>query len=678
MLKKRCFFLALCCVAAVGSLHARTLHRGRESGYNVESTSTMRIENRLRVNSGRLRVGEKATLEGATGAIVEFTNGRFVEENQVDVELTGTLDINANEITVDGSNFNPASGRPRQRIRLSGSAKLEGLSGRFDESVSLADPASELDLNLATPINTNINLAGGKINLTGDARLSDGRMPRGDGTIDARGNRLSTGGRNLTLGDNLTLRNMSDWDINSKITVTGELTFTGNAKINGNGNVLDLSQGGTIRIRATTTLAMCNITLKGLGLGKLIFEDPTSQLCLSDAHVMLNRDVTFTTGGFYIEGPTKIITKDKILRFDSASSLTVDCLTLEYDTVSFTDKQNIRPFNAAADLNQLHLTLLNNATIRRVASTSGPVVIVNNFILEGLLELHPDFKIFFCETATLDGATHNVFFSCAKEPLIVVDPGKIATFENIAFKAFAPHHINAGAKFIFADNTKIELGQNSELVTTWTFTGACVLNGRGFCLDMSSTAAALVLQQDRTNLLLEDIIIKGLSANKIRCLDNSSSVSFKNVTWIQDDSTTFSLGTFAVIKDLELVGSSTFEYSTVVGSTIFAHGKLKLDCGMSFSYAPKRAHRDLIYMENSSAVLEMKGATLASTVTGLRLTRGTLMLDHKNNTINDGAASASQSIAFGNGSASDDLTVKVMPGANINVLTGRLVYDNTI
>jgi hypothetical protein len=108
-----------------------------------------------------------------------------------------------------------------------------------------------------------------------------------------------------------------------------------------------------------------------------------------------------------------------------------------------------------------------------------------------------------------------------------------------------------------------------------------------------------------------------------------------------------------------------------------------VDNGMTFSYAPRIANRDLIKMENASAVMHLDNATLASTTTGLRLTTGTLILDGTCTTTNYDpvtgypATSDSQAIAFGQaGLAANELTIIFNAGGVLNVAAGKLLYDN--
>jgi hypothetical protein len=49
-----------------------------------------------------------------------------------------------------------------------------------------------------------------------------------------------------------------------------------------------------------------SIKIKGLGLGRFIFEDKTAQMRLSNVELEIARNYTLTTGVIYADGPTKI------------------------------------------------------------------------------------------------------------------------------------------------------------------------------------------------------------------------------------------------------------------------------------------------------------------------------------------------------------------------------------
>jgi hypothetical protein len=121
-------------------------------------------------------------------------------------------------------------------------------------------------------------------------------------------------------------------------------------------------------------------------------------------------------------------------------------------------------------------------------------------------------------------------------------------------------------------------------------------------------------------------------------------------------------------------GTSTFMYATNKQSLITSFGTLEIDKDFTFHYMPSSDDRDLIAMESSDAIMNLNGGTLSSTTTGIRLTKGTLMIPELGNLYNEGAISQSEAICFGNDIPADDLTIRIE--GNLQLLAGRLMYEN--
>ena len=73
----------------------------------------------------------------------------------------------------------------------------------------------------------------------------------------------------------------------------------------------------------------------------------------------------------------------------------------------------------------------------------------------------------------------------------------------------------------------------------------------------------------------------------------------------------------------------------------------------------------------------MQGATLATTFTGMRFTKGTLITEsHCFMTQNTSVPPAlSESIEIGNGNPADEMTVIIGPSSILELLAGTLFYN---
>jgi hypothetical protein len=141
-------------------------------------------------------------------------------------------------------------------------------------------------------------------------------------------------------------------------------------------------------------------------------------------------------------------------------------------------------------------------------------------------------------------------------------------------------------------------------------------------------------------------------------------------------------GKVFIVDDVKITGSNQFNYTTTQYSTISRYSTLMLDMGLSFLYGPQiGTNNDLIIMQDSSAGIVMNGCTLKVTTTGLQLTKGSLFLDHKNYVYNQDlggkvARTDRESFVVGNLTAANDLNIHVLPGGSLEIVTGRLTYNN--
>jgi len=369
-----------------------------------------------------------------------------------------------------------------------------------------------------------------------------------NGTLNLNNNTVKLNGPSAVT-EELTFVDALGLNINNVITLTDTWTFAGNGAIAGNGGTLDLAGGGALFLHPNTELSINNCLVKGLGSGSIILSDKTSQLRLSNMQLELNDDYTFTTGGMYVDGPTTIITADHILTLDAAASMTVDGVSLFYDTLSFADQQNIAP-SLGADANHKNCIALNNGVIRHVsAPTSGDVHYTQNAILSELVVAHPYRRLLFDQTVTLDGQGFPVLFTQSSVPLISVAANRTLTLQNITLEYFSPSFVTlaSGASLYCNDATRINLAKDEDLTQTFTFRGACTINGQGHALNLAD-AGGLMVMGHKSSLLLENMTLKGLSGNQLRCMDNTCTVSLNNVKFELDGTYSLTNGSFVILR----------------------------------------------------------------------------------------------------------------------------------
>ena len=257
---------------------------------------------------------------------------------------------------------------------------------------------------------------------------------------------------------------------------------------------------------------------------------------------------------------------------------------------------------------------------------------------------------------------------------------------------FGGKEMTCDASLYLDDAADIELGSNLHLAETWTFSGTNVLNGNGKILYLED-GGNIVLEKGSA-LLLQDVILRNVSGNKVRCLDSACTVSLQNVAWVQDGNYSFTIGGLEVIDSLTLSGKSTFAYQSAQTSTLWSYGKIIFDRGMTFSFDPIWNEsfvmgetdeqdpwleaRNFLHFTDDTSLLELKGATLYVTTTGMKLTRGTFRIKEETRIVSelDGEFNIEEGLIIGNNNVDDDVLFEFGGGAVLEVVSGALSYKN--
>jgi hypothetical protein len=693
---KRGFKLSLLLLFFMVSYGIAAINFGdRRSAIKIADGSKLNVKDGLTITEGTL-LRRDATGSVVDGAIITFDGGvLYSEESEsvvtADYDPTGDYDI----IKLEGNESLKAEpGMIYQNVQVSGvNNKLEGQPIFYDDIV-MQDIDTILLLGLQSKLNKNITMNSGIIQLIDDLKLEDSVQLRGPGIVRLNNKQIQFGGADYTWLDSIYWDHATDMVLNAKMTLNDTWTFEGESHVAGNGNTLDLN-GKKIWIKHDTTLHLKDIKLRGLGTGSIVFETESSEVRFSDSEIEMDDDYTVTEGGVYIDGESTIYVKDHILTFDQNGSMTVDGCCLWYDLIKaidhVTDIDSIKPVEAD-DLGHSKIEYLNYGIIRRVVGEKlGPIVWSGVDYLHDDIWLSPDNYAIVVDDKVVLGRSHSIHFSRTSDsvymPLLRIDSGKSLTLLNTVFENFLVEHLNLGtdASITFSDHTTIELANDTELNMTFTFIGDCIIKGKGHTLKLGQYGNIVVQKSDveHSSLWFEDITLEGVSGNKIRCMDNTGTISLSNVLWNQDANYSFTVGHIDVVGPVVMRGETgnVFAYETNEASKIWQDSSLKLDTGFTFSYAPNdRSQRELIQLADETSIIYMNGAILRSTKAGLALHTGTLVLDHKNELYNEDSSSDpatdedNEAVAFG--WLGTDLNIEIMPGGSIDLKTGILDYGN--
>jgi hypothetical protein len=294
-------------------------------------------------------------------------------------------------------------------------------------------------------------------------------------------------------------------------------------------------------------------------------------------------------------------------------------------------------------------------------------------------------------TSSLIFASNCVFNGGGND--IILQPGSIGvinvggynvTFKNVRFVNFSLNNlfVTPASGFVtFGDGTEIEFAQNESLptpsITNMQFAGNVRLNGKGQWLDLTNTAS-LTIGGHRSSLMLDNITIKNLRGTMLRSLDANSTLSLKDTVLKLSSTYTFTQGHLEVISDSKIMGDGQiFSYESPQTSSICSRAMLTIDQNTTFSYSPYGStNKGLIWQPDITSVLYFNSATLKTTTTGIQFKCGTLLVDGKVNLYNNNATSLSEAIIFGDGAATNDVNISIMPAASINLQTGLIDYRN--
>lgn len=677
------FFCLLLFASHVCDLAAIISFYDRDSSIELLGTSTLQIvTGTLKPVTGSILKEPGASIIGSK---FYFDNG-VLTDGDFSILLTATYDPTlTTSIVLYGSTgsgkrdagyfvFNPGF-IPHKVLVRGFRNRIEGLTSFVNsDAISLYDTQSTLTLSLQRKLDQDIVMNGGSIVIDDDLELDDFIILDGPGQVYFETNNVILGTKDLTWTSTIVWHNGENLNLNSTQHIYGQWIFQGDAHIFGDDNTLDLSHGGTIWVKKNTKLRLSSIKINGLGSGSFVLEDKTSQLELFRCGIDLDRTYNFTNGGVIVKGPSAVVCRDKFLYFSQLASLTVDGIHFLYDTLNFLDRDNIRTFT---EIGTNNYGFINGGVIRRVVGDKvGDFNYYGNANIDNNTMVTRRKNLIIHDNTTLNGEGQILSFSrLANEPIVLIKPGKRLSFTEILLKDFPVVHVEqpVGSRLVFDNDTTVELGENGYLNSVWEFKGLVLFNGANKTIEFGPQAKFVI--RPGSSVYFDNLTLRGVTANKLILYDNTSTVSFGNVTWIQDGSYSFTQSKFDIVGKFSIEGTGTFTMGTAKPCTLQSFGQLAVNRNTSFLYAPTIANRDLFVMTGTGSTLYLAGGTLASTTTGLRLKRGTLLVDSKSYIFNTGSA-VSQGISLGNGIASQNLIVKLEPAATLELLSGVLTYEN--
>lgn len=208
-----------------------------------------------------------------------------------------------------------------------------------------------------------------------------------------------------------------------------------------------------------------------------------------------------------------------------------------------------------------------------------------------------------------------------------------------------------------------------------TFSGNNIWDGQGNTIEFDTTCTLMV--DSNSSLMFKDMTLLGVGNNNISALDSSSTISFNNTDIVLKADYTVSAGRLDFLNSVEVFGEDKqFIFQSPTTAHITENAQLLFNANTTFRYEPSSNDRTLLALDDATSILFLNNATLSTSSVGLQLTTGQLFFDNKNFLINEGSSDAT-SIEFGNGTPVNNLCVELFPAATIEILEGRIRYNNS-
>ncbi len=635
---------------------------------------------------------------------IVFDNAEMQTLSGTKFIYTGTFVYNwFNEMFVsDGSFLNLKCGIMDRIIVVNPNATVKIIgSPEFSYDIKLTDSSSTLRLGLQSKFNKNLVLNGGKIVLDDDLKFRDGCRILEGGTIDVNGRTLHLPGDCFASGP-LTYINANGLSIDKDIKICSNHTFIGENKsseIIGNGfswGFYEEINNGQITVGPNHKLNMINMKIIGIGLSQnySTFDiHSTSTVVFKNCTLRFDGNYTHSSGTMQFDDGCRIIHNDYTITTAGNASILVDGVSLIYDSLSsadtnpfiFTDIESQRktPNYGAIKSNTTYPCLMLTGT--NLVFTCDHKLSMNsrmNFLSETTA---PQKEV----SVNFNG--HALIFPKATNPLVNIAQNIKVTMKNIELYLYDQNSVTYGdedSEFIFGQGTKITLTEPDEILAEnrpWRFVGDSSINGSTTKLVLNGSKRITV--ENGSTLTLKNLIITIKDIDSLAILDSSSKIIFEECDLFigarkfEIDCGNIDVkGTFRLFfgdncccqSDAKLIFSSAGTFN-VLSNSLFRIGK-----HVEFEYKPNPVNdggsvfdsKRHFSLQDSTSVLELDGCTLHSTMTGLAIDRGQIIVNDQSTLLSDGFDGTEAEI----GSAVD---VYIKPAVTLSI-TGTLAYNQTV
>ena len=276
----------------------------------------------------------------------------------------------------------------------------------------------------------------------------------------------------------------------------------------------------------------------------------------------------------------------------------------------------------------------------------------------------------------IDGAGHFINFAIDDAKMMVLDSGITVTFVNVELFNYADDKIlfNAASDIVFGTDCTVHVHASQDISRLWRVAGYASLYGGGSRLTILDDSSGIEVGL-ASQFAIHDVCLSGVSGNRLRCMVDESTLLFDNAKIILDNDYSFTKGSMSFYRDVTWAATVEWSYESAVSSFVHSEARLIFDRGLSWRYYPASTNKlGLVFTDSTSQWL-INGNSLDISSTGIQLTKGRFIIDDANTLIGNGST-LSEAIIFGNGIASDDIQIELLPAAEMTLSSGIIDYQN--
>jgi len=217
-------------------------------------------------------------------------------------------------------------------------------------------------------------------------------------------------------------------------------------------------------------------------------------------------------------------------------------------------------------------------------------------------------------------------------------------------------------------DAEFDFDADHECDTMITFTGTCVLNGKGHQLVFGPNGGFIVA--NGSTLYIHNLELKNIWGTSIRCNDAAGTIHCNDVIWTQTSNYSWDVGTLEVDGSFVINGPGTrFTYASSQASTIRKNAMVAFNPLVTVDYNTGDATR--LAMVDETSRCNFNGSTLYVSQ-DVQFTKGTLAFDNKVTF----SIPTGKTVTFGDGNAANNIGLEYHVSSNLNKVGDGSIVDS--